>query len=169
MALSPDQRQLALSVMAEGSPTGLLPSALIVIDISSGAHRVVIPSSSSRPAVSCWLDNHTVLYTVRGSNQLGVNLREVNVGSLIETSLRSPGFTVYDATCQGHSILFDGLDPSGDQGIFLFDATNTSRSPRALRLGSYSYVSAEPGVYCAVWSGTGPENGGDVVVDAWSP
>lgn len=168
LSLSPDGTKLALSVMAEGATTGRLPSALVVVDIARGEPRTVIPSTPRRPAVSCWMDNHTVLFTAVGQNQLGVTLRTINIDSLAEQDLTVPGYTIYDATCHGREVVFDGLDPSRNQGIFLVNASTTV-PPRSLRLGSYSYVSAQQGKYCAVWSGTDASNSGQVIVDSWSP
>lgn len=162
MAVSPDHHQVAITVTPPGTTT-YVPTAILVVDLTTGVSRAVVPTSAARPRMPSSSSDHQLLYMEDANT--GTALKVLDLSASTSSTVDTHGYRIYDVSADRGIVAFDGLDPHGDQALF---ATRLDAfSPRQIESGSYSMpsVNASAGLLASVATGSGPADAGDVVVD----
>lgn len=161
MAVSPDGHQVAITLSELTTTT---PSTEIVLmDLSSGASRTVIPMSQRRPRMPAWASADRLLYVE--DNESGSTLETLSLASGQSAPLSTLGYRLHDIAADNGVLAFDGLDPSGNQGLFVSSLARFA--PEPVEQGSYSMplLRIRANIVAAVATGHSPADAGDVVVD----
>lgn len=162
MAVSPDHHQVALTIGVAGAVTRT-PSEVVVVNLTTGASRIAVANSPMHPRMPSWVSGNKLIYAVDAD--YGVEVEQMDLSTSVSTPLDTRGYRVYEVAADHGILLFNGLDPAGDQG--LYTTRIESFAPRRSEVGSYSlpYIDGTLGLIAAVATGANATDAGEVIVD----